>query len=99
MPIGFGAFTHASVEFAEAEVAVGDEGAHAEFGGERERLAIVGLGRLNPLGRIERRGNGAETAKDDRFRAPLLLSPSEIKGPLRTFPGLCEPPGQQGSLR
>jgi len=35
------ALTHAAVELAEAEVAVGDEGAHAELAGERQRVAIV----------------------------------------------------------
>jgi hypothetical protein len=37
------ALVRAPVELAEAEVAVGDEGAHAELAGERQRLAVVGF--------------------------------------------------------
>jgi hypothetical protein len=33
----------ASIQLAEAEVAVSDEGAHAELLGERQRLAVVAL--------------------------------------------------------
>ena len=68
----------APAELAEAEVAVGDKGAPAEFGGERHRLTVVGLGGLNLLVCIERQRNGAENVKHIRFRASLLLSPSEI---------------------
>src|SRR5207237_6929097 len=35
---------HAPVELAEPEVAVGDEGAHAELDGECQRLAVVAFG-------------------------------------------------------
>jgi hypothetical protein len=40
------------VELAEAEVAVGNEGAHASGLGERQRLAVVGLTvlRVEPVG-------------------------------------------------
>ncbi len=65
-----------SVELAKAEVAVSDERAHTARLAEGQRLAVVGLGRLNLLGRIERRGDGAETVKQNRFLASLLLSPS-----------------------
>src|SRR5438046_10176647 len=39
--LGLLALVRARVELAEAEVAVGDEGAHAELAGERQRLAVV----------------------------------------------------------
>src|SRR5215471_18967805 len=46
------AFACAPIELAEAEVAVGDEGAHAARFGQRKRLAVVGLAALGiePLG-------------------------------------------------
>jgi hypothetical protein len=52
--VGLLALVHAPVELAEAEVAVGDEGAHAERLGERERVTIA-------AGRVLRgdRGGGA----------------------------------------
>jgi hypothetical protein len=45
----------ALVELAEAEVAVGDERAHAEFGGQRERLTVVPFGVYEMLQREVRR--------------------------------------------
>jgi len=33
----------APIELAEPEVAVGDEGTHLEFGGERQRLSMAAL--------------------------------------------------------
>ena len=38
------ALARAPVELAEAEVAVGDEGAHPELLGERERVTVVAVG-------------------------------------------------------
>src|SRR5215472_3379075 len=52
------ALARALVDLAEAEVAVGDEGAHAEFAGERERLAV---GAFNVLGAARRRDVTGET--------------------------------------
>jgi hypothetical protein len=40
-----------SMELAEAEVAVGDERAHAELAGERQRFAVVGFSVLSSAGR------------------------------------------------
>src|SRR5215468_8912128 len=93
------ALARAPMEHAEAEVAVGNERAPAELGGERQRLTVVGLGCLNMLVCIERQRNGAENIKHIRFRASLLLSPSEIKGALRTCLSqqgqrLVHPPGE-----
>jgi hypothetical protein len=44
-----------SMQFAETKLAVGDERAHAEGGGERQRLAVIGFGVV----RGARRGNVA----------------------------------------
>src|SRR5215471_3527670 len=92
------ALARAPGELAEIKVAVGDEWTPAELGGERHRLTVVGLGRFNLLGRIGRRAYGAENIPHVRFRASLLLSPSEIKGALPTFAGLREPSGRQVGL-
>ena len=53
------ALARAPVELAEAEVAVGDEGAHATRLGERQRLAVVGLAALG----IEPVGMGRDIAE------------------------------------
>ena len=50
-----------AIEGAEAEVAVGHEGAHPEFLGQRERLEVVALGLLH-LSRLSVRGDLAEEA-------------------------------------
>jgi hypothetical protein len=44
--LGLLSLVRAPVELAEAEMAVGDEGAHAELQGQRERSVIVPFGRL-----------------------------------------------------
>ena len=53
-------------ELAEAEVAVGDEGAHPETDGERERLTVMALGRLRVEG-LAARGNLAEDMESPGF--------------------------------
>src|SRR5215470_4356446 len=53
------ALARALVELAEAEVAVGDEGAHAARLGQRQRLAVVGLAAL----RVEPIGMGRDVAE------------------------------------
>ena len=40
------ALAGAPVEFAEAKMAVGDEGPHSAWLGQRQRLAVMGLGAL-----------------------------------------------------
>jgi hypothetical protein len=56
--LGALAVARPSVELAEAEVAVGDEGAHAELTGEREAAAVVVLGDPQPRGTGHTRGRG-----------------------------------------
>ena len=53
------ALAHPPGELAEAEVAVGDQGAHAARLGERKRLAIVGLAALC----VESVGMGCDVAE------------------------------------
>ncbi len=84
------ALARAQVELAEAEVAVGDEGAHAARLGERQRLAVVSLAALG----IELVGMGCDVAEQvqrmgrepgvtrrgfDRAvaQAPRLVEPAE----------------------
>ena len=62
------ALARAPVELAEAEVAMGDEGAHAEFIGER--VTIVAL---SVLRRIVAGGNLAEEAESMHF-VPALAT-------------------------
>ena len=44
------ALARAPIEFAEAEVAVGDQRAHGEVARERQRLAVVGFSILSAAG-------------------------------------------------
>ena len=53
------ALVRAVVQLAEAEVAVGDEGAHATRLGERQRLAVMGLAALG----VELVGMGGDIAE------------------------------------
>ena len=84
------ALAGAPVELAEAEVAVGDERAHAARLGERQRLAVVGLAALGiePVGmgrdvaeQVQRMGRepGVTRRGFDRAvaQAPRLVEPAE----------------------
>ena len=88
--LGLLALAGAPVELAEAEVAVGDEGAHAARLGERQRLAVVGLAALGiePVGmgrdvaeQVQRMGRepGVRRRGFDRAvaQAPRLVEPAE----------------------
>jgi hypothetical protein len=69
--VGLLMVARAPVELAEAKVAVGDEGAHAEGAGDRERVAIVelGIGRFGTLPRARPRDRGsADREKPPRSR-------------------------------
>src|SRR5262245_8290936 len=78
------ALARAPVELAEAEVAVGDEGTHAEFGGKRHRLPVVVFGGLS-VGWIEARYSHGEGPKPIGFNASRLELPGDIDGPLGAF--------------
>ena len=84
------ALARAPVELAEAEVAVGDEGAHAARLGERQRLAVMGLAALGiePVGmgrdvaeQVQRMGREPGVALRGFERAvaqaPRLVEPAE----------------------
>src|SRR5262245_13548009 len=88
------ALARAPGELAEAEVAVGDEGAHAELLSERERLLVVLLGALD-FGRVAMRGDLAadiEGASLDSARAPFA---GEAERPLYSDPGVLQPAGEE----
>src|SRR5262245_41989257 len=71
-------FARAAVELTEAEVAVGDEGAHVEFVGECHRLAVVAFAVLD-VRRFAMRRDLALQSKSQRFDAALFILASERK--------------------
>src|SRR5262249_56312733 len=67
-------------ELPEAEVAVGDEGAHAARLGERQRLAVVAGSVLGAAGRRDVTGE----AEDVSLACPSPQAPGErLPGPVR----------------
>src|SRR5262249_39981008 len=87
----------APVELAEAEVAVGDEGAHAEVAGERQRLAVVPLSRLS-VERMLMRCCGGEGMKRLRFSTSRLDLTGDINCPLGAFARLSQATSSQVAL-
>src|SRR5262245_30424347 len=88
------ALAGAPVELAEAEVAVGDEGAHAELVGQSEGLAVVGLGPV-ALRRIPPRGDFADKAQGICVGSTLLVIAGEVEGTLSTFECVLHAASQQ----
>src|SRR5713101_8630073 len=85
------ALARAPVEFAEVEVAVGDEGAHPEFGGKGHRLAVVPL----PVFRICRlaiRRDGASHAERPCSATAFLLNARKLDSPLSELPRVIDLP-------
>jgi DNA-binding NtrC family response regulator len=77
----------APVELAEAEVAVGDEGAHAARLGERERLAVVSLAALG----IKPVGMGRDVAEQmERMGREPRMSLRGFEGTVAQAPRLVE---------
>ena len=68
--LGLCAIMGAPVELAETEVAVGGERAHAEVGGQRVRVTVVGFC-LRDTGRIAVRGDLAEEADRNGLHRPF----------------------------
>jgi hypothetical protein len=68
---------HARVELAEAEVAVGDERAHSEFLGERERVAV---GAVRVVRRIAAGGDVAKEPEGPCFVAALTAFVGQGQG-------------------
>ena len=69
------ALARASAELAEAEVAVGDERAHAELAGERPLVAHCHLG----LGKLHRRTAKLEGARDDLTTATAMYREMDMR--------------------
>jgi hypothetical protein len=67
------------VQDAEAEVAVGDQRAHAEFVGQGEGLAIAGIGLFDLRG-LTMRGNITEEAQGIRLPTAFLVGTEILKG-------------------
>src|SRR5262249_47438673 len=88
------ALARAPVELAEAEVAVGDEGAHAELDGERYRLAVVLLGALD-FRRIAMRGDLAEDIEATCFDSALAPLAGEAERSLCGGPGIMRSAGEE----
>ena len=68
-----------TVQLAEAEVAVGDERAHAEFGSQDHGGAVVRLGRCH-VGRVGERGDLAKQVERPGLVPALLMLSREVKG-------------------
>ena len=85
----FCAVAGAPVELAEAEVAVGDEGAHAEVGGSRQRLLIGGLSLLD-AGRVGLRGDLTEKPPRPRLGPALRLSARHLETRLPVLPSALQ---------
>ncbi len=68
-----------TVERAEAEMAVGDEGAHAELGGAGEGPPVVLFGGPQ-VPKVGLHGNFAEETEDPRLVAALRLPVREVEG-------------------
>jgi hypothetical protein len=84
-------------ELAEAEVAVGDEGPHAEFGGERQRLLEMDLGTVC-VRRITGGLGLAESPETLRFITPLAAGASTVKTMLGDGASVTWTPGQKQRL-
>jgi hypothetical protein len=90
--LGLLALVRTAVELAEAEVAVGDEGAHAARLGEGKRFAVVGLAALG----IETPGMGCDVAeKVQRMGREPGVPRRGLDRAVAQAPPLVEPAEQQ----
>src|SRR5438552_14378919 len=85
------ALARAPGELAEAEVAVGDERAHAELAGERQRLAVVAF---SVLGAACRRDVTGE-AEGVGLACPSPQPAGERQGGSGVAGGLVDPPARE----
>ena len=86
--------TCSPVQFAQTDMAVRDERAHAEFFGEGESLAIV-VFRLPDIKGIFARRDLAEEQKSVRLVSSLFVLTGETQGALCGGTGIRFPTGQQ----
>src|SRR5262245_8736443 len=89
------ALARAPVELAEAKVAVGDEGAQAEFLGESERIIVVTRGVFR---RIAAGRDLAEQPKGPRLVGALAPLSGKGHGSLDDFVSVLEPVGEHVRL-
>ena len=75
------------IQRAEAEVAVGQERAHAEFLGQGEGLLVVGFG-LRDIGGIGMGMDDAKLVQRLRLVARVLVLPGQVERLARVLPGL-----------
>src|SRR5262245_27978469 len=80
-------------ELAEAEVTVGDDGAHTEGIGEREGFTVVPLGRLDGPG-IAMGGDRAQKVETPRLVAALTALTGESEGSPRQCERFLGPLGE-----
>jgi hypothetical protein len=85
------------VEPAEAEVAVGDEGAHAKLLGEGERVSVAGSGFVG-FGRCTTRGNVTEQVENPRLLSGNAVVPGDGQGLEGDGIGFIQLPGKQVGL-
>ena len=95
---GLRVVARAAVELAEAEVAVGDERAHAELGGECEGLAVVALGPLD-LERIATGDDLTEQMEHPGLEASLPRCRCLVSACARCFERFFSPARQEVDLR
>ena len=81
------------VEIAEAEMAVREEGAHPELGGQRQGLSITTIGRFH-VGRDLARVDVAQDPQRVGFDAPLLVGAAQEQSPLSRLQRIGEPTRQ-----
>ncbi len=91
MLVGLRSVAGATVELAEAEVAVGDEGAHAEFAAECQRLAVVAFSVLGAPGQR----NVTDEAKRMGLAASSTKPAGERQRLSRVAGSLVDPPGTE----
>src|SRR5436190_18611983 len=89
--LGLLALAGAPKELAETEVAVGDEGAHPELLGERERVTVVAVSVLRG---IAAGGDLAEQAEGPRLVGTLSALARKGQGSPGEFEGILEPAGE-----
>ena len=85
------ALVRVRVELAEAEVAVGDERAHPELLGERERVTVVAVSVRRG---IAAGGDLAEEPEGPRLVGALTALAGKGQGPPGEFESVLEPAGE-----
>ena len=90
------ALAYAPIELAEAEVAVGDERAHPECLGERERVTVVAVSVLRGLAAG---GDLAEEAEGPRLVGALTALAGKGQGSPGECESVLEPISEERTLR